>query len=459
MLKVLPAATTSAEVIALSRRVLGYILAGNDPLPVFDGLRPEDLPLPAYGDLFQLLRNRHEAGLPVDLPSIFDALLASDREGIVDRLGGPEELSALMDEGALFLAKPETLGPYLRTLKAAALDQRTARVANDLAEAIGAGDEDRARNLRGILLALAGRAEALDRRLGTTAGTLQEPVNVWLEALNGIERDMEDRGHCGLRFGVGPLDEALAPGLRAGRLAIIGAGTSEGKTVLALQLALATARAGQGVLYLSYEMLPEELLERAVSMETSLPAWRVQRRRFSTTNPDESASVLTSWAPPPGLLIAVAAGLRAERLPGLVREARRRLGPSNPLSLVVVDHLQLVRAGGKVETRALELKGIADTCKGIALDGAGQGPLAVLALSQLNRSRDRDKPELSNLKESGSLEEGADLVLLLARGRDQEGHLTPAARVRIAKYRGGRAGVTVPLRFDCDRLMFRGATS
>jgi replicative DNA helicase len=374
----------------------------------------------------------------------------------MERLGGWAALSDMVGEHTVYLRKPEALTPCLRTLKRAALNDRTAHVARDLAEAIGAGDEERGRNLRGILLGLAARAEALDRQQSATAGTLQEPVKVWLDALNGIEGDLKKRdGARGLRFGIPSLDSALAPGLRAGRLCIIGAGTSEGKTVMALQMALATVRAGLGVLYASFEMLPEELLERAVSMETSLPAWRVQQRRFSRTDPAESLAVLTSWAPPPGLLIVMAAGLKAERIPGLVQDARRQLGFEHPLSLVVVDHLQLVRSGGRVESRALELKAIADTCKALALDGAGDGPLAVLALSQLNRNRDRDKPDLANLKESGSLEEGADLVLLLARGRDPEGHLTDFAKVRIAKYRAGRAGVTVPLTFDPDRLLFR----
>jgi replicative DNA helicase len=438
----------------LEERLLGSVLGGREPGRVLDKVTPSDFSHPGQRALCAFLQDRHALGLPVDLPTVSDALMQSDPDGIIDRLGGWELLGgrSLITSASL---KDETAEEYIRTLKRASLADRQLRTMQDLAQAIGAGDLERQGALRDALQSLMDRAEALERRRrGTGEPVLEWSSETWSRALYGIEKDMATQaGPLGLAFGIACLDDRLRPGLRPGRFWVIGAGTGEGKTVLAFMLALNAARQGMGVLYLSFEMPGEELLERAAAMETGLEWWQIQERELPE---GQTRRKLTGWTPPPGLLVPTVAGLRARYIPRLVGRARKKLAEKGlALALVVVDHLQLVRSGEKVETRALEVKEAANLCKELALDGAGEGPLAVLALSQLRRARDTESPALFDLKESGGIEEAADAVLFLTRKRNK-GFMTDQATVTVSKNRGGKIWERPePLTFDGTRARFR----
>jgi replicative DNA helicase len=291
----------------------------------------------------------------------------------------------------------------------------------------------------------------LERIGGTrTHGTIEDPIEAWGRAKERIGFDMAHRGEMGLGFGIPPLDAAMNPGMRRGALWIIGGGTGEGKSCMGLSAALRASHSGRGTLFLSFEMPTSELLERAACAETGIPARRLQCRSLDS----EHIEALEQWTPPAGLLMVMAAGLFAERIPTIVREAKARLAADGtPLGLVVVDHLQLVHTEARHEIRAYEVKSVVCALKEIAL----QEDLAVLALSQLSRAREKSKPAAWDLKESGAIEETGDGVLLLARERDGSGHLTNQAKVRLAKHRGGPAGFDVELEFDPHSLTFRGA--
>jgi replicative DNA helicase len=440
-----------AERWGLEERLLGNVLAGGEPGRILDRLTPGDFSHPGQKSLCAFLQARHALGLPLDLPAVSDALMESDPDGIIDRLGGWELLGGRSLIAASKL-KEDAIEGYIRTLKRASLADLEVKAMRDLGRAIEAGDLKAQAAARGLLQTLLDRAEALEGNRREAGEPVLEPApQTWDRALLGIERDMASQGGpLGLGFGITPLDELLRPGLRPGRFWVVGGGSGEGKTILAFQLALATARQGKGVLFLSFEMPGEELLERATAMETGLPWWKMQRRQFS----QEDRRALLAWSPPEGLLLPLVAGLKVRQFPRLVRRARKKLAEKGlTLALVVVDHLQLVPSGEKVETRALEVKAVANTCKEIALGGAGGEPLAVLALSQLRRARDAARPALPDLKESGGIEEAADAVLLLARKMDK-GRMTEEATIVVAKNRGGPVARSMDLTFDGQRARF-----
>jgi replicative DNA helicase len=254
----------------LEERLLGSVLGGREPGRVLDRVLPSEFSHPGQRALCAFLQERHALGLPVDFLTVSDALMESDPDGIIDRLGGWEALGgrSLIASASL---KDETAEEYIRTLKRASLGDRQLRTMQDLTQAIQAGDFERQGALRGSLQSLLDGAEALERRRkGPGEPVLEWPSETWSRALYGIEMDMATQaGPLGLAFGIACLDDRLRPGLRPGRFWVIGAGTGEGKTVLAFMLALKAAREGKGVLYLSFEMPGEELLvSRPINYET-----------------------------------------------------------------------------------------------------------------------------------------------------------------------------------------------
>lgn len=451
MLKPVPSSLVCDSLRSAEGRLLGWVLSGLDPSPVLGEVAPSDFTMPGNRLLCGLLAKRWGAGAPVDSASVMDALMESDPEEIVPKLGGwdgfTEWTGALADT-----LKPDALAALVRLVKRAGNGERTRRALPAWDAALASGDFEAARHARGALQSHMDEAERLDGK-GSGAPIFEEPAAVWGRALGQISDDMRAKdGPLGIRFGIPGLDSTLHPGMRPGRLWVIGAGTAEGKTCLALQAALRAARRGHGVLYLSLEMPPEELHERAAAMETAVEAWKIQKRQLSGTA-DQTA--LLGWEPPAALLAPLVPGLKARQIPGLVKEARRRLGAMGQrLALLVVDHLQLVQSGERPESRALEVKAAANLCKEIALGAGGGEPLAVLALSQLRRARDKARPDLGDLKESGGIEEAADVVLLLTRKRDGEGMMLSAGEIFIGKNRGGAAHGKEPVTFDRDRLRF-----
>lgn len=446
-LRALPSPTlTTNEVHATEARLCGYALLGAPPEALLSELSPTDFDHTGHRALWQILKQRHGEGLPLDGCSVLEALIASDPADVLGRLGGPDGFTALESSSSLRLFSADVCRSYVGTIKRAALGRRLQEASAALVAVSGTGDLHDQAQAREMVKGL---VEAMDRlEAGKGEGPeLEEAAAVWQKALEAIGRDMADRDRTGIAFGLEHLDAELAPGMRPGRLFVIGAGSGEGKSTLALQAALEATKSGRGVLYLSWEMDGGELLERAAAAETGIPAWRIQRRTFTP----EQISLLERWRPPRGLLAPLVSGMDSSRIPPLVDKARRQFEAMGlPLGLVVVDHLQLVHCGEHVETRALEVKAIANVCKQLALSAQ----IAVLALSQLSRQREQSRPAPWNLKESGGIEEAADCVLLLVRERDNKHRLQEAARVIVGKHRGGRAGQELPLVFDPYRLMF-----
>lgn len=451
MLKPVPSPMQSHALRSIEGRLLGRVLCGCDPASVLGELAPSDFTLPGNRLLCDLLAKRWKAGAPVDSVTVGDALMEADPEGIIPKLGGWEGFLDMVSSSSADL-KPESLAALAREAKRAGNGERTRGALASLEAALASGDFESARHARGALQVHLDEAERIE---GRGAGPLFEDSSaVWQRALDGIEADLRAKdGPLGLAFGVRGVDALLRPGLRAGRLWVIGAGTGEGKTVLALQMALGAARRGLGVLYLSLEMTPEELFERAAAAETLVPAWKIQKRECLSAREKDA---LMEYRLPAGLLAPLVPGMKARQLPGLVKEARRRMESKGlSLALVVVDHLQMIESGDRPESRALEVKAAANLCKETALGARGGSPVAVLALSQLRRARDKARPESSDLKESGAIEEAADAVILLTRKRDQkEGWLLSAGEIYIGKHRGGKAHEKAPVTFNADRLRF-----
>jgi len=261
----------------------------------------------------------------------------------------------------------------------------------------------------------------------------------------------------GTKTGFAELDE-LTGGLHDGDMIVIAGRPSMGKSALAVNIAENVWTAGKGVLLFSLEMNRMQVTYRVLSSKANVDAWKMRRGMLSADDfraLETACSRSLEISDKAEFLIDDTAGLTASML----RMKARQYATRKKIGLVVVDYMQLMTAGGRVESRQVEVSEISRTMKAVARELN----VPVIALSQLNRgpeNRDQNRPRMSDLRESGSIEQDADVIMLLHREayyhRDDEGWLelnsakVNQAEVIIAKQRNGPVG-TVHLHWN-DRL-------
>ena len=386
-------------------------------------LRPEAFYRDAHRRVWQAvadLRQRHQG---CDALTVGDALQAA---GTLEGCGGIGYLSDLVaavatttnatDHAALVVEAHVRREVVRATRRAVAL---ASDPAEDVAEALAA--------LNAAIRAIT-EAAASSRSV--------QGLDAWASAAYAaVERLYERDESPGLSTGLPVLDGTLGGGLYAGELAILGGRPSVGKSSLAQQLASVVARAGGRVLFASAEMHGESLGARELAHESGVDGRRL--RGYPPLDGDEwprLANALGSIAQYGG---RVPVDDKSRTIEAIATECRRQHA-RDPLSLLVVDHLQHLRSPRGVDNRAQAVGQMAQECKDLA---TGLG-IAVLALSQLNRAApggDR-QPRLHDLRDSGELEQIADVVILLHR--DAEDNPPPAVDVRliVAKQRNGQTG-------------------
>ena len=234
----------------------------------------------------------------------------------------------------------------------------------------------------------------------------------------------------------------MTGGLHSSDLIILAARPSMGKTALAMNIAVNAALSGKKVLIFSLEMAAQQLVERAVSSMASVPLASIRSGDLDPRQLELVEKRMAIFKRLP-LKIDDSSGLSI----GQVQSRAKAEAIEGGVDLIVVDYLQLMSARGE-QSREREVSVISAGLKGLAKDLN----IPVLALSQLNRgleSRTDRTPKLSDLRDSGSIEQDADLVLLLHRNQDG-GPGTPLhgkAELIIAKHRNGPTG-SLYLRFD-----------
>ncbi|MEI8166694.1 MAG: DnaB-like helicase C-terminal domain-containing protein, partial [Chloroflexales bacterium] len=250
------------------------------------------------------------------------------------------------------------------------------------------------------------------------------------------------------------LDRRLGGGLRPGQLALLAARPSMGKTGMALSIAYAMGRQGQHVGVVSLEMSRDELFERLIAMHTGMSTQEVgPLGKRGDGRVIEAVAALSQWP----IAIEDRAGLTVMD----VRSKARRLAAVRPLDLLIVDYLQLLDGGDtREQNRNEEVSRISRQLKLLAREL--QCP--VLALSQLSRAveqRASKIPQRSDLRDSGSLEQDADIVLFIYREDLYAEKGTPrtgGAEIVVAKQRNGPVG-SVPLRFNATTTQFQNLSS
>jgi replicative DNA helicase len=399
------------------------------------GLEPDDFYRPSHGLVFAALRRAYLDGKPVDGIVIAAALREA---GTLEEAGGSARLAELAAGApSLGAARAES---YARIVRGSADERRMAGAVAEAAEVLrrpGSPEEKRA-EIAGLLGDVLVAAE--------TAGP--SSIGDWSRlVLEEAEQGPPPR----LTTGLVDLDRALGGGLVRGHLALLAARPSMGKTALALNVALGAARAGCPVLFETVEMPGREIVRRALACSPR----GVRLAELERVHEDERVAE-AAWRTQLDLAALPLELVEGDRsVPQIVARARRLAARPEGLALVVVDYLQLldVPAG---ERREREVAGISRHLKLLAreLD------VVVLAVAQLNREVERrtdKRPMLADLKDSGQLEQDADVVMFIYRDEvyDPDSGDAGTAELGIAKHRNGPTGL-VRLGWQPERTRFVG---
>jgi replicative DNA helicase len=264
-----------------------------------------------------------------------------------------------------------------------------------------------------------------------------------------------DSGLRGVTSGFAGIDNYLS-GFQKSDLIILGARPSLGKTTLALDFCRHAARSGASVGIFSLEMSKDQIVDRLIASEASVPLWKLRTGRLNSETDfqliQESLGKLANYK------------IFVDDTPSLnimqIRSLARRLQSEHGLDLLAIDYVQLIQPLGNSDNVVQQFTEISHGLKALARELN----IPVLALSQLNRSVDNREmgiPKISDLRETGSWEQDADVVMLIYRkARAQVERLEPsledenAASIIIAKHRNGPIG-TVDVKFDPEKVTFR----
>ncbi len=257
------------------------------------------------------------------------------------------------------------------------------------------------------------------------------------------ELHKQSGGLRGVPSGYSSLDDALA-GFQKSNLIILAARPGVGKTALALNIAQFVATQGRRpVGIFSLEMSREELVDRLLVSQADIDAWRLKTGKLSETDFTKLSDAMGELADAPIYIDDTPASTILE-----MRTKARRLQVEHGLDLIVVDYLQLVR-GRNLENRVQEVSEISQGLKNLARELK----IPVIALSQLSRaveSRGSGRPQLSDLRESGAIEQDADVVMFLSR---EDAENNENFYLDIAKHRNGPLR-QIKLFFKGDRIRF-----
>jgi len=254
----------------------------------------------------------------------------------------------------------------------------------------------------------------------------------------------------GLPTGFNDLDQKLA-GLQPSNLIVLAARPALGKTSLALNIALnAATKEKMPVGFFSLEMSKEELVDRLLVGQADIDAWRLKTGRLSDDDYKKLTEAMGDLSEAPIFIDDTPGASILE-----MRTKARKLKVEKDIKLIIVDYLQLADPGRRFDSRVQEVSFVSQGLKNLARELK----IPVLAISQLSRAveqRGTKKPQLSDLRESGSIEQDSDVVLFLYQEEESEDLIEQSKRLvklSIAKHRNGPTG-EIDLMFRGDRVKF-----
>jgi replicative DNA helicase len=442
MIDRLPPQSLEAE-----QSVLGAILIDRDAVvEVAEFLRAEDFYRQAHGRIYRAILELFERREPIDIVTVAEAL---ERESELESVGGRAYLASLTSQTPTAVHAVQ----YARIVERKSVLRNLIGAAGKIA---GIGYEDPAEIQEAIDRAEAELFQVSNRRVTAGFARLRELLHAAYDRLDYLHAH---RGEIlGIRSGFPDLD-SLTTGFQKSDLIIIAARPSIGKTSLALNIAEhAAVRDKRSVGIFSLEMSKEQLVQRLLSSVSNIDSDRLRTGFLEEMD-------FTRLAPAMNALSE--AQLYIDDTPNIstmeLRTKARRLQAEAGLDLVIVDYLQLMHAAS-VSRDANRVQEVSEISRGLK-SLARELDVPVIALSQLSRQpemRNEKEPRLSDLRESGAIEQDADLVIFLWREPDRTGETHAVeqeeVKLKLAKHRNGPTGEIV-LEFRKRQTRFVSSTA
>ena len=425
--------------IAAEQCVLGGMLLSKDAISdVLEVIKGQDYYRPAHQIVHEVILDLYGRGEPADAVTVAAELT---RRGDIGRMGGAPYLHTLIAS----VPTAANAGYYARIVRERAILRRLVEVGTRIVQLGYSGDGDADE--------LVDRAEA--EVYGVTDHRVSEDYAPLSEIMPGALDEIEAIGSrggslTGVPTGFADLD-ALTNGLHPGQMVVIAARPAIGKSTLALDLARSAAvHAGMTTVIFSLEMSRNEITMRLLSAESRVGLHAMRTGQLGDEDWTRLARRMSEVADSP-LFIDDSPNMSMME----IRAKCRRLKQRNDLKLVIIDYLQLMSSPKRVENRQQEVSELSRSLKLLAKELG----VPVVALSQLNRGpeqRTDKRPMLSDLRESGSIEQDSDMVILLHREDfyERESVRAGEADFIVAKHRNGpTATVTVAFQGHYSRFV------
>lgn len=422
--------------------LLGAILIDSDAIvKIADTVTAEDFYDPRHKHVYDAISRLYERREPIDVLTLADQL---KNTGVLEIIGGPAYLTELTN----FVPTAAHVEQYAEIVAQKALRRRLITASQDMVE-LG---YDESKSLKELIEDAESRLfKVSEQHVKQSLVSIETILSESFERLDDLHKDKQKIR--GIPTGYRDMDEMLA-GLQRSDLFILAARPAMGKTAFVLNLAHNVAvQAKEPVLIFSLEMSKEQLVDRLLSMESGVDAWALRTGNLTDADFEKLSHAMGTLSEAP---------IYIDDTPGItvsdMRTKARREAHQHPLGLVIVDYLQLMSGGSSYSNQANRVQEISEISRGLK-GMAREINVPLIALSQLSRSvesRSPQIPQLADLRESGSIEQDADIVAFLYR----EDYYNPETDrqnimdVLIKKHRNGPVG-GVELYFNRDKQLIR----
>lgn len=423
--------------------LLGAILIDSDAIvKVADIISADEFYDERHALIYTAIRSLYEKHSPIDVLTLANELRSTNS---IDDVGGAAYLTELTN----FVPTAAHVMQYAEIVASKAIRRKLIKASQDIT-ALGFDESESMQAL--VEMAESRLFEVSQKHTKQDVVSLEQVLSDSFERLDDLHKD---KGSIrGVPTGYKDLDNILA-GLQRSDLFILAARPSMGKTAMVLNLAHNVAvGAKQPVLIFSLEMGKEQLVDRMLARESGVDAWALRTGNLSDADFEKIGHAMGTLSE---------AQIYIDDTPGItvsdLRTKARREAHQHPLGLIIVDYLQLMSGGSKFSggdgNRVQEISEISRGLKGVARELN----VPLIALSQLSRSvesRNPQIPQLSDLRESGSIEQDADVVAFLYREQyyNPETERKNIMDVLIKKHRNGPVG-NVELFFDLEKQRIR----
>lgn len=437
--KEIPAGKIPPQNLDAEKSLLGAVLIDEETLAdISEHVTTKDFYEKRHAIIYGGMMRLYEKHKPVDLLTLTDEL---KRKSEIEAVGG----SAYLTELTNYVPTSAHAEAYAELVAQKAVRRRLIKASSEISE-LGYNEDTTTQEL--LEKAEAELFSVSDQSLKQDLVSIE---SILTESFDRMEELHRNKGALrGVRTGYRDLDNMTA-GLQRSDLIILAARPAMGKTTLVTNLAYNVATvAKQPVLFFSLEMSKEQLVDRMLSDASGVDAWSIRTGNLSDDDFSKLSEAMGELAEAP---------IYIDDTPGVsvleMRTKARRAAHEQPLGLIIVDYLQLMQGSGRTEGNRVQE--VSEISRGLKLI-ARELNVPVIALSQLSRSvesRSPQIPQLADLRESGSIEQDADIVMFIYR----EAYYNPETErenitdLIIAKHRNGPTG-KVELYFHPERLRF-----